>query len=270
MRDSHIDAEYDPEYRVGSRAPFLEWYTRQSAWARDHLDHVLDVSFGPTPAETADIFPSGVPGSPILVFIHGGYWRALSSKEFSFVASGLVPNGYTVVVTNYGLCPHLSIREITTQSHAAIRWLTGSATDYNGDPGNIYVAGHSAGAQQAAMLASDCTAVKGAVAVSGIFDLRPLLRSWLQPTLRLSEEMAAEQSPLLQIPVRGPPLLISAGGNESAAFIAQSLNYCEAWRKAGLTAQFLEQPGLNHYEAIYGFADPSSSLSLATARFINA
>ncbi len=266
----HIDAEYDPEYRVGSRAPFLEWYIRQSAAARAHLDCVLDVPFGPTPAETADIFPSRFPGSPVFVFIHGGYWRALSSKEFSFVATGLVANGVTVVVTNYGLCPQLSIREITTQSHAAIQWLTGSASDYNGDPGNIFVAGHSAGAQQAAMLASSSNAIKGAIAVSGIFDLRPLLRSWLQPTLRLSEEMAAEQSPLLRVPVQGPPLLISAGGNESPALIAQSVDYCEAWRKAGLDAEFFEQPGLNHYEAIYGFADPASSLSLAAARFINA
>jgi len=186
------------------------------------------------------------------------------------VASGLVANGITVVVTNYGLCPHLSIREITTQSHDAIRWLTGSATGYNGDAGNIYVAGHSAGAQQAAMVASSSPAVKGVIAVSGIFDLRPLLRSWLQPTLRLSEEMAVEQSPLLRIPAQGPPLLITAGGNESTALIAQSVDYCEAWRKAGLNAEFLEQPGLNHYEAVYGFADPSSALSLATVRFINA
>ena len=91
-----------------------------------------------------------------------------------------------------------------------------------------------------------------------MFDLRPLQRSWLQPTLQLTDESAAAQSPLLKIPKRASPLLVSVGGDESNAFLAQSLDYLGAWQEAGLPGEYLPQPGRNHYEAIYGLADPKA------------
>ena len=274
---ARIDAEYDPELRVGSRVPFLDWYNRQSALARTTLEFTPDVPYGPSAAETLDIFPSQTPGSPVLMFIHGGYWRALSSKEFSFVASGLIPHGVTVAVMNYLLCPQVSIADITRQSRAAVAWLSRSAWRFSGDPTNIFVAGHSAGGQQVGMLLSadrllepgaSTNLLKGGIAISGIFDLRPLQHSWLQPTLRLTDSESAEQSPLLQIPRQASPLLATVGGDESAAMRGQTERYCAAWRAAGLDAAFFAQPGLNHYEAVYGLADPASPLSQAVAEFM--
>ena len=272
-----IDSEYNPELRVGSRVPFLEWYVRRSALARATLDCVLGVPFGSTPSETLDVFPSKTPGSPVLTFIHGGYWRALSSEEFSFVARGFVPRGVTVVVTNYALCPQVSIAEITRQSRAAVSWLRRHVREFNGDPAKLYVAGHSAGGQQVGMLLSTDWStgpgmarnpVRGGIAISGIFDIRPLQQSWLQPTLRLSDRLATEQSPLLLIPKRAPPLLTTVGGGESVALLEQSRRYDEAWRAAGLEAAHFPQPGLNHYEAVYGLDDPASPLAQAMAEFI--
>jgi arylformamidase len=262
-----IDAEYDPERRVVSRQPYIDWYVRESAEARAQLDCRLDVPYGPTAPETLDIFPSNAPGSPLVIYIHGGYWRALSSKEFSFVASGLVPHGVTVAVMNYALCPSVTIAEITRQSHAAVTWLAENARQFSGDPRNIFALGHSAGGQQVGMLLSSSreaerssSAIKGGIAISGVFDLRPLRSSWLQPTLQLSEESAAAQSPLLNIPKRAAPLLVSVGGEESAAFLAQSQNYLAAWQAAGLAGESVPQPGRNHYEAVYGLAEPESPL----------
>jgi arylformamidase len=272
-----IDAEYDPSRRVESRQPFMDWYVRQSALARETLDCRLDIPFGPSPAETMDIFPSPIPNSPVLMFIHGGYWRSLSSKEFSFVAAGMVPHGFTVAVMNYALCPQVTIAEITRQSRAAAAWLARTARQYGGNPAQIFVAGHSAGGQQVGMLLSggrspeaDAAAalIKGGIAISGIFDLRPLQRSWLQPSLQLTDALAAEQSPLLQIPSQAAPLLVSAGGDESSALLGQSDNYLAAWRNAGLDGEYYAQPGLNHYEAVYGFADPAGPMSRAVADFI--
>jgi arylformamidase len=274
---ARIDAEYDPELSVGSRVPFLDWYNRQSALARTTLEFTPDVPYGPSTAETLDIFPSQTPGSPVLMFIHGGYWRALSSKEFSFVASGLIPHGITVAVMNYALCPQVSIADITRQSRAAVAWLSRSAWRFSGDPTNIFVAGHSAGGQQVGMLLSadrllepgaSTNLLKGGIAISGIFDLRPLQHSWLQPTLRLTDSESAEQSPLLRIPRQASPLLATVGGDESAAMRGQTERYCAAWRAAGLDADFFPQPGLNHYEAVYGLADPASPLSQAVAEFM--
>jgi arylformamidase len=278
-----IDAEYDPSLRVASRQPYVDWYLRESALARKSLACRLDIPFGPTPAETLDIFPSQTPHSPVLMFIHGGYWRAFSSKEFSFFASGVVPHGITVAVMNYALCPQVTIAEITRQSRAAVLWLAGNARQYCGNPAEIFVAGHSAGGQQVGMLlsgggsrdidaasheAAAARVLKGGIAVSGLFDLRPLRHSWLQPSLQLTDSLAAEQSPLLQIPRKAGRLLLTVGGEESASFLSQSQNYLTAWKKAGLEGEYFPQPGRNHYESVYGFADPASPLSKATAAFI--
>jgi len=270
-----IDAEYDPEKRVGSRQPFIDWYVRESALARARLDRQLDISYGPTPREVLDVFPSGVPGSPVMMFIHGGYWRALSSKEFSFVASGLVPHGITVAVLNYALCPTVTIADITRQSHAALAWLAENAWQFAGDPTNLFAVGHSAGGQQVGMLLASSRetwraagAIKGGIAISGVFDLRPLRRSWLQSTLKLTDESAAAQSPLLNIPKRAAPLLASVGGNESSAFLAQTRDYLAAWHAAGLEGEYLPQSGLNHYEAIFGLADPESALARGIVEFV--
>jgi arylformamidase len=267
---AEIDAQYDPSRRVESRQPFTDWYVRESLLTRESLEGRLDIRFGPTPAETIDIFPSQSPGSPVLMFIHGGYWRAFSSKEFSFVARGMVPHGLTVAVMNYALCPDVSIADITRQSRAAVDWLRRNVRDYRGDPGQIFVAGHSAGGQQVGMLlAADAGCLKGGIAVSGVFDLRPLQHSWLQPTLQLTDALAQEQSPLLHIPTRAAPLLVTVGGEESEAFLDQSRRYLTAWQEAGLLGEYLAQPGLNHFEAIYGFAEPGSVLARASAKFIH-
>jgi len=272
-----IDAQYDPERRVASRQPFVDRYVRESALARKQFDCRLDLPYGTGPAETVDVFPSRLPGSPILLFIHGGYWRALSSKEFSFVAAGLVPHGVTVAVMNYALCPQVTIPDITRQSHGAVAWLGRNAANFSGDPAHIFVAGHSAGGQQVGMLLSAglsperaraLSPLRGGIAISGIFDLRPLQHSWLQRTLKLTDSASVEQSPLLHIPRRAPPLLVSVGGEESQALIGQSQRYHAAWREAGLSGEYFVQPGINHYEAVYGLADPLSPLACRVRDFI--
>jgi arylformamidase len=270
-----VDAEYDPEKRVGSRQPYIDWYIRESALARSRLDCRLGMAYGTAPREILDVFPSNVPGSPVLMFIHGGYWRALSAQEFSFVASGLVPHGITVAVMSYTLCPAVTIAQITCQSHAAVAWLAENAWQFAGDPTNLFAAGHSAGGQQVGMLLSSSKeagraagAIKGGIAISGVFDLRPLRRSWLQPILELTDESAAAQSPLLHIPKRAAPLLVSVGGSESSAFLHQTQDYLAAWKAAGLSGESLAQPGRNHYEAIFGLADPDSPLVRGIVEFV--
>jgi arylformamidase len=276
MRRDNIDEEYNPEFRAGPRVPFIDWYVRRSALSRERMECRLDIPYGSTPPETLDVFPSGTPGSPVLMFIHGGYWRALSSKEFSFIANGLVPLGVTVAVMNYALCPQVTIREITRQSHAAAAWLMRNAQRFCGDPSRIFVAGHSAGGQQVGMLlsagempqAAGGGSLKGGVAISGIFDLRPLQHSWLQPTLGLTDALCTEQSPALHIPKRAAPLLLSVGGDESPALIGQTQSYHAAWTAAGLDAHYFPQPGTNHYEAVYGLDDPASLLTGAVMELI--
>ncbi len=172
---AELDRAYDVEQSVPDFPRYAEWFTGESDAARRELTSRLDVRFGPTLDETLDIFPAKSPGAPIFVFIHGGYWRILSSKEFSFVARALVGLGVAVVVTNYSLCPKVTIDEILRQSRAALYWVYRNADGFGGDPQRVYIGGHSAGAQQVAMvLATDwereygapANLVKGACAIA--------------------------------------------------------------------------------------------------------
>lgn len=218
------------------------------------------------------------PDAAILVFIHGGYWRWGSSKEFSLVARGLVSRGITVVVTNYSLCPQVAISEITRQSRAVIAWLHREGLRSYGNPARAFVAGHSAGGQQVARLAATdwsgeyglpADIIKGGASISGIFDLHPLRYSYLQPTLQLTHEVILRESPLLNIPPSGPPLLVSFGGSESPEFRRQSSEYPDAWKASGLRGDLLIQEGRHHFSAIDGLADPKSALCEALGDFIS-
>lgn len=276
-RQEEIDAEYNMETSVPNPRVYGEFFVKESARARQELSCMLDVRFGPTVEETLDIFPAADPHAPILVFIHGGYWRRLSSKEFSFVARGPVAQGISVVVTNYALCPKVSVPEITRQSRAAIAWLRNTEHAFAGSRERIYVAGHSAGGHQVAMLLSTrwredyglpSDVIKGGFAISGLFDLRPLRFSFLQPMLQLTEETVRNESPLFNLPDPGTPLIASVGGDESAEFKRQSADYIAAWRAAGFSGQYSEQPGKNHYTAIEGFLDKDSALCKQVRSFI--
>lgn len=272
-----IDLEYDLALTVPDVEHWIEWYTQESVTVRRTLDCVLDVHFGPTVDETVDIFPAKEQGAPLLVFIHGGYWVLCSSKDCSFVANGLVSRGITVVVTNYSLCPKVTLSEITRQSRAVIAWLHREAPNLNADPSRIFVAGHSAGGHQVGMLlATDWPGeyglpndvIKGGIPISGIFDLRPLRYSFLQPRLLLTHEVILRQSPYLNIPSSGPPLLITFGEEETAEFHRQSTEYLQTWRANGLRGELLVQEGKHHFSAIEGLNDANSTLCKALIDFM--
>ena len=272
-----IDAEYNIELAVSDAKRWFDFFVGASARARDELDCLLDVQFGPTRAETIDIFPAAAADAPIVVFIHGGYWRRLSSKEFSFVARGPVARGQTVVVANYALCPTVTIAEITRQSRAAVAWLHANAGRFNGDPERIYVTGHSAGGHQVARLLSTDWAgdyalpaeiIKGGYALSGLFDLRPLRYSWLQPMLQLDGDMIRRESPLFDIPTQAAPLIADVGGLESTEFHRQSRDFITAWNGAGLKGRYTQQEGRHHFSVIEGLNDADSALCDMLSSFI--
>jgi len=272
-----IDREYNVEAAAPDFAAVARFFIDGSAQARADLDGALDQRFGPTLAEYVDIFPAASPGAPVLVFIHGGYWRLLSAKEFSLVARGPVARGCTVVVTNYALCPEVSIEEITRQSRAAIAWVHRNIARFNGDPERIVVAGHSAGGHQVARLAQTDwpgayglprDIVKGGIPISGLFDLRPFPYSWLAPKLRLDQHTVISESPVFDLPKAAPPMLFTVGGDESREFVRQSREFLEVWRAAGLDGRWLDQPGRDHFTAIEGYCHAASTLTDATMDFI--
>ena len=272
-----IDKEYNPSTSVSNADYYIQWYVDESAAVRRELACELDLPFGPTLDETVDIFPARAANAPLLVFIHGGYWRRFSSKEFSLVARGLVAHGIAVAVTNYSLCPKVPVSEITRQSRAAIAWLHRHAGRFGANPERIFVAGHSAGGHQVGMVVSTNWSgdyglpddiIKGGISISGLFDLRPLRYSYIQPTVMLDHESIERQSPQFIIPTVAPPLLVSVGGDESSEFLRQSSDYLAAWRAKGLTGELFVQQRKHHFDAIDGFVEADSLLCKTVVDFI--
>lgn len=266
-----LDAQYDLTRTVPDVEVYSAFYDEQSVLVRSELDHQLDVPFGPTLAEHVDIYPAGE-GAPVLVYVHGGYWARRTSLEFGFVARGPVTQGVATVVTNYALCPYVTMDEIVRQTRAAVAWVYRNAQDFGGDPERIHVAGHSAGGHLTAMLLSTpwedeyglpTNILKSATVISGLFDLAPFPYTGLQPKLQLTWDQVQRNSPILHIPHQAPPLLVAYGEGEPSEMVRQSEEYLAAWKSGGLEGDRLVLSGKNHYDVIDGFLDAESPLCSA-------
>jgi arylformamidase len=266
---AEIDAQYDIDIAVPDHEVYSRHYVDASELARQTLSCELDVPYGPTRAEHLDIFPVPQDGAPVFLFIHGGYWRGLSAKEFSCVAVGPHDLGITTVVVNYALTPQVSIDEITRQARASVAWVLANIEAYGADPKRVVIGGHSAGAHLAAMcLETDwqqdyglpTDPLVGAVLVSGIYDLTPLRYSLLQPQIQLDDGVIRRNSPVFRVRPCATPALVTWGSRESTEFRRQSDTYLAAWRAAGNRGERNPQEQRNHLDAIYGFEDPASDL----------
>jgi arylformamidase len=234
------DAQYNNRALVPEHGEYLARWARESDLARRQLRCVLDQPYGSGPNETLDVFLPDQPRAPVLVFLHGGYWRSLDKADHSFVAPPFVGQGACVVVPNYALCPQVSVSDIVNQMAQALVWVYRNIQHHGGDRQRVTLVGHSAGAQLAAMLlawdwaqeAPDLPEgwCKRAVGVSGVYDLEPLRHtSFLQPVLQLTEEEVARVSPCRQPPPPQAQLACWVGGAESEAFWAQNRLMLDAW-----------------------------------------
>ena len=273
-----IDKQYNVAHQIDDFTPYIETNNSHSRYMLENVDCDLDIKYGLGQDESIDIYPSSKTGSPVLIFIHGGYWHSLDRKDFSFVAAGPLANDITVMVVDYSLCPKVNIEDITKQNQGAIEWIYHQAERFNGDQNKIFVAGHSAGAQQVAMMLDTPwqpefnlpdNIIKGGIAISGIYDLTPLQHSWLQPVLNLTPAMIKQQSPLLNNGANLVPLLISYGVKESEEFHRQSIAYHERKLAQGNDVSLLPLIDEDHLSVVQGLYDPNSLLCIACVNFIN-
>jgi arylformamidase len=272
-----LSREYNNRELVPDHPQYLARWSEASQRARAIMASHLDRRYGEMPGETMDLFPARKGDGSCMMFIHGGYWRALDKKDFSFLAPAWVDAGVSLAVVNYDLCPKVTMDEIVRQMLRASRWLWLHAEDYGMDQDRLYVSGHSAGGHLTAMLMAAVWPVfdarlpkdlwKGGLAISGLYDLRPLPHvDFLQPDLRLDEQSALRLSPAFLPPATRAPVMTCVGGDESSEFRRQNALLGERWR--GAFAGDIPMPGKNHFSVVDGLAEQSSPLFQGARRLM--
>lgn len=259
-----LEVEYNNRARLPeSSALIAGWATDAKAY-RETFHGQRVIRYGGGARHTVDYFPAGDDKGPVAVFIHGGYWQALDSSFFSHLANGLNSHGISVAIPSYDLCPAVTVSDIIAQMRSAMRELAKLGR-------RLVISGHSAGGHLAAcMLATDWRAldpalpndlVIGAYAISGLFDLPPLVPTSVNNALHMTDDSARAASPLFwPAPVRGS-LDAVVGGEESPEYFRQSRDIVEAWG-VHIPTRFEALGGANHFTAIAPLADPQSPMTL--------
>jgi len=276
-----LETQYNNRTRVPDHAAVFAGWAEASALARAHSPAQLDLRYGNHPGETLDVFPATAPCqavAPVLVFIHGGYWRSLDKADHSFLAPAFNAAGAVVMVPNYALCPAVSIEHIVLQMAAVVAWAWRHAADFGGDPGSIAIAGHSAGGHLATMLLScrwkeladdlPVQPLAGALSISGLYDLEPLRHTpFLQADLQLTRSAVARLSPAFFPRPKGSRLYTAVGSEESEEFLRQSRLIRDVW---GPTAVPVCEtvPAANHFTVLRSLADPAGRLHELALRLL--
>jgi arylformamidase len=270
-----LDDEYNPRARIPEFADYFARWKMQAAEARNSLHPRMDLRYGDSPLETLDFFGAGGVNGPLLIFIHGGYWRSADKADFSWVAPAYVSAGFSVAIVNYGLLPATPLEEIVRQIRRACIWLYRNAATLGFDPHRMVCAGHSAGGHLAAMMLTaqwqafsaglPDQLLKAVVAISGLFDLLPLTHAeFLREDLGLDELRARHLSPA-HLPLRNSArLLLAVGALESQEFKRQSDSLAAHWAGAGACELLLVQD-CNHFSVCDAFSDPNSVLFKRTS-----
>lgn len=266
-----LDREYDTRGSVPSFELYRARWKTESDTIRARPAALVDVSYGSSALERLDIFPPNRSAAPVQLFFHGGYWCRSDKLNYSFVANGFAEA--LTISANYPLCPSVTLDELIEQCRNALAWVFRNADRCGGDPARIFVSGHSAGGHITAMLAATDWAarglpadvIKGATAISGLFELEPLRLSFMNAEIRLTPEIVPRNSPgRLSSP--GSPMIVAVGALESREFRRQSIEYAAHVRLSQPEMQFLETPGHHHYSVLDTFTDTRSELARAVRR----
>jgi arylformamidase len=277
LREADFAQHFMPRLAVPDHETWLGEDFALSAAMRDRLPHRRNERYGPGPLQLIDLFPAKTQDSPIFVFIHGGYWRALSKDHFGFIAGPLLDAGAAVAMVDYDLCPAVTLATLVEQVAQAITWIRGQAHDINGDSNRLVIAGNSAGAHLAAMMLSRDwneggrqSFIQGAVLVTGIYDLAPIPYIQVREDVVLNIQDIERLSPLRLVPRVKAPVVVAVGGAEPTLWIDQSARYHRKLEEAKVESEYMVLPGHHHFSISRCIAEPEGTLFHAMRRLLAA
>lgn len=266
-----LDMQYNNRARVSNHEEIMGSLAKRGTVYANSVPYHADVAFGDSPDELLDIYPAtnGNPNAPVMIYFHGGFWYSRHKNDFRFIPTGFNDAGATVVVVNYGLIPTIDMAELVRQCQASVAWVYKNIADHGGDPKNIFITGHSAGGHiTAMMLATDWSAwdvddasIKGALAISGIYDLEPIRRTFMNATLAFTEDTVAQFSPLRLSPTIKPKFIVTVGGAETDEFIRHSETICDTWGQAGIDCTLDVVSDLNHFTVLSDLISEGGTLN---------
>ncbi len=272
----------DQQYNVRAGIPdhleiFARWSQTSAQFRRDHTVNE-NVRYGADEKQTLDFFPAKDKGRPVLIFIHGGYWQSLDKSDFSTVALPYLEANINVAVVNYRLAPSVRMGDIVLDNIQAIAHLYRNAQALGLDRDAIYVSGSSAGGHLTAILAgTDWTkhdlpanVVKGACAISGLYDLEPIRLCYLNNAVKLDEREVADFSPKFHLPSTVLPFILTVGGDESDEFHRLQAEYQTLLNNHGLDVRIVRQRDGHHFDAVDRLGEVGGALSQAVIDMIRA
>lgn len=223
----------------------------------------LDIAYGDGPRNRFDLFLPKAAPKGLVVFIHGGYWLESDKSTWSHLANGAVGNGFAVATPSYTQCPDIRIAGIVSEIGTAI----GKAAAMVDGP--LLLTGHSAGGHLASRMVTTTTPlaadvaqrIRHVVSISGLHDLRPLMRTGMNAALAIDEHEALTESPALLRPMDGARITCWAGGGERAEFLRQNALLANIWTGLGATTTAIVEPDRHHYDIVDGLADPAHPLT---------
>lgn len=264
------DAEF--QYVAGQSRPtfaaLLAGFEARSAASIQSGDCRLDLAYGAAPRQTFDFFAAQGRPKGTLAYFHAGYWQSRDKASFRFIAPAFTRIGLNVALVNYPLCPGVSLGALIEAASASIEPIAAHAAAGARQALPLVLAGHSAGGHIAVELAlaqagrpqAHAPAIAGVVALSGIYDLAPLVGTSLNRNLMLDEASAAKHSPIRRLKPGCAPALFAVGADETPAFVEQSRHMCEAWQQAGNDAVLEVTQGADHFSLLQQFTTPGSAL----------
>lgn len=270
---------FDDQFNLRKRHPLGRLHLLknlvQSYFARASLDSNLDISYGNTPGQKIDIFPASRANAPVFVFVHGGYFRALDKNQYSYMAKPFVGSGCTVALVNYDLAPKVTVAEIVEQNVQAFNWLRNNIANWNGDPNNMVLCGHSVGAFLVTKIIENDlqtggkSAITGAALLSGIYDLTKIKQSYLNNDLNLSDQDVSALSPIFGETRGFPPTLVAVGDEETDEFIKQSNQYSEKLELTGVCQRYMLLENKNHYTVSRLLSKTTNPLTISILQMFN-